>query len=150
MKWTTSDVDLYTQSKEYVDTAVVPLVPIVVDSSLKQVVSKGEFVTLLANELERQLKGRIYLLPSLSYLAKSEALFSELQEWKQELLTQFKHVLFITSDEKLRELDGDLKGNIIWLPTVPLEHMDDHLKKKLLQDHVEQILNILLQSWNKS
>ena len=59
---------------------------------------------------------------------------------------------FLTSDETLKEYTGDqqnVKDNLIWLPSVPFEHMDESLMKKLLEDQIQQILNILLQSWNK-
>lgn len=150
MKWVLSDVDVYNQSKEYIDTAVVPLIPISIGEDFKQSVSKGEFIAYVSDELERQLKGRVFLFPSFSYLKNKKNVIENIVEWKTEIQREFKHVIFLTSDEGLKENTNDqLKGHLVWLPTVPLEHMDNHLKKKLLQDQVEQILNILLQSWNK-
>ncbi|WP_243290051.1 YpiF family protein [Bacillus sp. FJAT-47783] len=148
MKWEGKDIDQYVQAKEYVDTAVVPLVPISFSEQMKQVVSKGEFVLTLANELERQLKGRILLLPPYTYLKNEEEnKDKELKKWKATIKPHFKHVIFLTSDEDWKREGED---DIVWVPTVPLEHMDADLKRKLLQDQIEQILNILLQSWNKS
>jgi hypothetical protein len=150
LKWTISDFDIYQQSKEYVDTAVIPLIPVSLDTDFKTTVSKGEYITHVTNELERQLKGRVYLFPSISYLKNSINVIENLIEWKTNIQQEFKHVIFLTSDESLKENNSELlKGNLVWLPTVPFEHMDENLKKKLLQDQVEQILNILLQSWNK-
>ncbi|WP_226526655.1 YpiF family protein [Metabacillus niabensis] len=151
MKWVSNDVDLYNQTKEYIDTAVVPLVAISVGSDFKNTVSKGEFINLVSMDLERQLKGRVFLFPTYSYLKKSENVIENLIEWKTELQQEFKHVVFLTSDTELKEEKNEqLEGKLIWLPTIPLENMDENLKRKLLQDQVEQILNILLQSWNKS
>ncbi|WP_026560197.1 YpiF family protein [Bacillus sp. J37] len=151
MKWVSNDVDLYNQTKEYIDTAVVPLTAISVDSDFKNTVSKGEFINLVSMDLERQLKGRVFLFPTYSYLKKSENVIENLIEWKTELQKEFKHVVFLTSDTELKEeKNKQLEGKLIWLPTIPLENMDENLKRKLLQDQVEQILNILLQSWNKS
>jgi len=151
MKWVSNDVDLYNQAKEYVDTAIVPLMAVSIESDFKNIVSKGEFISLVSTDLERQLKGRVFLFPTYSYLKKSENVIENLIEWKTELQHQFKHVFFLTSDEKLKEVKNtQMEGEIIWLPSMPLEHMDENLKRKLLQDQVEQILNILLQSWNKS
>ncbi|HZH59062.1 MAG TPA: YpiF family protein [Metabacillus sp.] len=151
MKWVSNDVDLYNQAKEYVDTAIVPLMAVSIESDFKNIVSKGEFISLVSTDLERQLKGRVFLFPTYSYLKKSENVIENLIEWKTELQQQFKHVFFLTSDEKLKEIKNtQMEGEIIWLPSMPLEHMDENLKRKLLQDQVEQILNILLQSWNKS
>jgi hypothetical protein len=150
LKWILSDVDVYNQSKEYVDTAIVPLIPVSLDSDFKGIVSKGEFITYVTLELERQLKGRVFLFPSFSYLKNSNSVIENVIEWKTEIQREFKHVIFLSSDESLKENKSEqLKDHLIWLPTVPFEHMDDALMKKLLQDQVEQILNILLQSWNK-
>ena len=151
MKWISNDVDLYNQAKEYIDTAVVPLIAVSVGSDFKNTVSKGEFINLVSMDLERQLKGRVFLFPTYSYLKKSENVIENLIEWKTELQQEFKHVVFLTSDTELKEEKNEqLEGKLIWLPTIPLENMDENLKRKLLQDQVEQILNILLQSWNKS
>ena len=151
LKWVSNDVDSYSQSKEYIDTAIVPLMAVSVSSEMKNIVSKGEFISLVSTDLERQLKGRVFLFPSYSYLKKSENVIENLIEWKTELQQEFKHVFFLTCDDDLKKSKNEqVEGELIWLPTIPLEHMDDNLKRKLLQDQVEQILNILLQSWNKS
>ncbi len=151
LKWVSNDVDSYNQAKEYIDTAIVPLMAVSIGSEMKNIVAKGEFITLVSTDLERQLKGRVFLFPSYSYLKKSENVIENLIEWKTELQQEFKHVFFLTSEDDLKKMKNEhLEGELIWLPTIPLEHMDDNLKRKLLQDQVEQILNILLQSWNKS
>lgn len=149
LKWVLEDVDVYNQSKEYVDTAVIPLIPVSVQSDFKSVVSKGEYITHITAELERQLKGRVYLFPPFTYLNNKKNVFEILLEWKTEIQREFKHVFFLTSDVMLKDnKPQSLSNNLIWLGAVPIEHMDDNLKRKLLQDQVEQILNILLQSWN--
>jgi hypothetical protein len=150
LKWTLSGFDIYHQSKEYVDTAVIPLIPVSLGTDFKETLSKGEFITYVTADLERQLKGRVFLFPSLSYLKNSKNVIEMIIEWKTNIQKEFKHVIFLTSDESIKENNSEqLERHLIWLPTVPFEHMDESLKKKLLQDQVEQILNILLQSWNK-
>ncbi|WP_226666856.1 YpiF family protein [Metabacillus litoralis] len=150
MKWSSGDVDKYSQSKEYVDTAVVPLTPISLNSDFKSTAAKGEFIHYVSTELERQLKGRVFLFPTLSYLKNNEHVIHMMEDWKSEIQKEFKYIIFLTSDESIKETKSDvLEDHVVWLPTVPFEHMDDQLKRKLLQDQVEQILNILLQSWNK-
>lgn len=150
MKWVSSDVDKYSQSKEYVDTAVVPLIPISLENEFKSTVAKGEFIQFVSTELERQLKGRVFLFPALSYLKNNNDVIDKIEEWKHEIQKEFKYIIFLTSDESVKEKKSEMiADHVMWLPTVPFEHMDDHLKRKLLQDQVEQILNILLQSWNK-
>ncbi|MDQ0228768.1 YpiF family protein [Metabacillus malikii] len=149
MKWILTDVDAYNQSKEYVDTAIIPLIPIAANPEFKVIVQKGEFLSLLVNELERQLKGRVFLFPPYSYVKNSENVFENLIEWKNEIKKEFKHIFFITNDEYIKSNKTDeLSDELIWTPTVPMENMDDSLKRKLLADQVEQIIKKLLQSWN--
>lgn len=149
MKWEAKDIDQYLQSKEYVDTVIVPLVPISFGTDMKHIVTKGDFILTLVQELERQLKGRILLLPPFTYIKNGEENMDKaLEKWKDTIKPHFKHVIFLTSDESWkREVE---KEHIIWVPSIPLEHIDTELKRKLLQDQIEQILNILLQYWNHS
>ncbi len=60
MKFQAEDADRFLQSKAYIDTAIIPLVGVNADQ-MKQTVSLGEFTILVAEELERQLKGRVFL-----------------------------------------------------------------------------------------
>ena len=43
MKWNVKDVELYEQAKEYVDTVLIPLIPITFDDQMKQLTSFGKF-----------------------------------------------------------------------------------------------------------
>ncbi|MBD1381690.1 DUF2487 family protein [Metabacillus arenae] len=147
MKWTAADVEVFNQSKEYIDTVIIPILSVTGSRELKSTVSKGEFITQITQELERQLTGRIFLYPPLTFIKSDDHIENRLIEWKKELENQFKHVLFLTSEEKLKE---DKDKSVIWIPAVPLEHLSEKLKGNLFQDQIEQILNILLQYWSKS
>ena len=69
MKWTVKDLDMYIQSKEYVDTVLIPLVPITFGGQMKRTGSMNELITILSLEIEKQMKGRILLLPTFHYLS---------------------------------------------------------------------------------
>lgn len=69
MKWTAKDLDMYMQSKEYVDTVLIPLVPLSFKGQMKQSGSMNEFLTILSLEIEKQMKGRILLLPTFHYIS---------------------------------------------------------------------------------
>lgn len=150
LKWNSKDADIYSQSKEYVDTAVVPLIAISTGDQFKSIVSKGECTELIASELERQLKGRIFLFPPFSYIKNDNQVIESLKKWKNEIGETFHHVIFLTTEEEWKQSETEVKDDVICIPNIPLEHMDESLKKKLVQDQIEQILNILLQYWNKS
>ncbi|ANT57036.1 YpiF family protein [Bacillus altitudinis] len=148
MKFQAEDADLFLQSKDYIDTAIIPLVGI--DAShIKQTVSLGEFTILVAEDLERQLKGRVFLFPPHTYLEVNNRKQEDILAVKQSLQEHFQHVVFITSDNKWKEQLEVIESAFI-LQSVPLEHLKVNLKQKVIQDSVEQILNFLLQKWNPS
>ncbi|CVM12703.1 Protein of uncharacterised function (DUF2487) [Streptococcus pneumoniae] len=148
MKFQAEDADLFLQSKDYIDTAIIPLVGI--DAShIKQTVSLGEFTILVAEDLERQLKGRVFLFPPHTYLEVNNRKQEDILALKQSLQEHFQHVVFITSDNKWKEQLEVIESAFI-LQSVPLEHLKVNLKQKVIQDSVEQILNFLLQKWNPS
>lgn len=148
MKFQAEDADLFLQSKDYIDTAIIPLVGI--DAShIKQTVSLGEFTILVAEDLERQLKGRVFLFPPHTYLEVNNRKQEDILAVKQSLQEHFQHVVFITSDNKWKE-QLEVSESAFILQSVPLEHLKVNLKQKVIQDSVEQILNFLLQKWNPS
>lgn len=148
MKFQAEDADLFLQSKDYIDTAIIPLVGI--DAShIKQTVSLGEFTMLVAEDLERQLKGRVFLFPPHTYLEVNHRKQEDILAVKQSLQEHFQHVVFITSDNKWKE-QLEVSESAFILQSVPLEHLKVNLKQKVIQDSVEQTLNFLLQKWNPS
>ncbi|MDN4635600.1 YpiF family protein [Bacillus sp. PsM16] len=148
MKFQAEDADLFLQSKDYIDTAIIPLVGINA-SHIKQTVSLGEFTMLVAEDLERQLKGRVFLFPPYTYLEVNNRKQEDILALKQSLQEHFQHVVFITSDNKWKE-QLEASESAFILQSVPLEHLKVNLKQKIIQDSVEQILNFLLQKWNPS
>ncbi|MED1740959.1 YpiF family protein [Bacillus swezeyi] len=147
MKWNTQDADVYLNAKEYIDTAVIPLISVQLGDQFKSAVSKGEFTSILAEELERQLKGRVYLFPPYTYLQADEKSVKDIADLKEMSEKHFRHTVFLTTDEQWKQVLKD-EQKLLWIPAIPLEHMKDSLKQKLLEDQIEQILNILLQYWN--
>lgn len=148
MKFQAEDADLFLQSEDYIDTAIIPLVGINA-SHIKQTVSLGEFTMLVAEDLERQLKGRVFLFPPHTYLEVNNRKQEDILALKQSLQEHFQHVVFITSDNKWKE-QIEVSESAFILQSVPLEHLKVNLKQKVIQDSVEQILNFLLQKWNPS
>lgn len=148
MRFQSEDADRFLQSKAYIDTAIIPLVGIDADQ-MKQTVSLGEFTILVADELERQLKGRVFLFPPHTYLEVSDRKHEDILTMKQSLKDHFQHVILITSDHKWKE-HAEISESLFLLKPVPLEHLKVELKQKVIQDSVEQILNFLLQKWNPS
>ncbi|MDZ5723026.1 YpiF family protein [Bacillus sp. SXabc123] len=148
MRWRITDAKDYLQAKDYIDTAVIPLINIKVGAHFKITAEKGEFTQLLSDELERQLKGRVYLLPPYTYVDRNEKTVQGLKDLREELISEFPHVVLLTSDKNWNSEDA--LGKIIVTPSVPLEHLNDSLKRKILDERTAEILNVLLQLWSTS
>lgn len=149
MKWVTKDVTVFLQAKEYVDTAVVPLLPITLGGQMKQAVEMGEFCMMLTRQLEKQLHGRIFLMPSFTYLQSEpvEERLSRLQMWLRELKNHFDHLFLITSDSDWKRIENQLGNTLIWLPAIPFEHMDEKYQREILSDQTKQLLQIVTKKW---
>ena len=146
MNWTARDMDLYLQQSEYIDTAVVPLVGLGSEGpGMKQSASETEFLMKLTAFLEHQFKGRLMLLPPFTYLDKSDKARLA-SEWEASIADMpFKHVFYLTTDQTW-SAEGII-GDAIWIPSIPLEHMDKKLKQSVLEDQVRQIIPVLTARW---
>ncbi|KAB2338312.1 DUF2487 family protein [Cytobacillus depressus] len=152
MKWISQDIDMFQQSKEYVDTVVLPLLPVSLSTDMKQTASMSEFISLLSVPLERQFRGRLLMLPGFSYLnsVSMDKLKEEVLSWESEFLANgFKHVFYVTSDSNWKAIEGELEGNLLWLPSLPLENMEEQSRNSILENQVKQLLNLFLQKWQK-
>lgn len=151
MKWVAGDIEMYTKAAEYVDTAVVPLMPVAFDSDMKQYATMAEFVSLLTSQLEKQFRGRIFLLPGYVYMKNKAANLAALLEWEAEIMDKhFRHVFYVTSDSSWKQYEKELAGELIWLPSLPLEHMHEQQKVALVEDQVKQLLALFTQKWRES
>jgi hypothetical protein len=153
MKWTPQDIETYLNAKEYVDTAVVPLLSVSMGGEMKQSASAGEFITLLTGYLERQFTGRLLLLPPFTYLKSKngESTISDLKDWEADLVKgEVKHIFYITSEIDWRSWEEELTGTVIWLPSIPLEHMNESQKLSVIDSQVKQLLDLFTQKWHKN
>lgn len=150
MKWNTNDMDTYLQARDYIDTAVISLVPITWGNEVKGTVSMGEYITVISHELEKQFHGRVVLFPPFTYLLSetNDQRINQLKKWEDKLIKEgFKHVIYLTSDGQWREVEQDLDGLHIWLPSIPLEHLDNENRQKVIQDQMKQLIPIVTKKW---
>lgn len=150
MKWVAADIDMYQKAAEYVDTAIIPLLPVTFGEEMKQSASMAEFIGILTTQLEKQFKGRIFLMPGLVYAKGAAGNLEMLLGWEKILLDkQFKHVFFVTSDSSWRQYENQAAGTILWLPSLPLEHMDEQQKVSIINDQVKQLLSLFTEKWQQ-
>lgn len=57
------------------------------------------------------------------------------------------HIIFLTSDGEWKAKENELEGMLLWLPTIPLEHMDNQHKKDVINDQMKQMIPILTNQW---
>ncbi|WP_270179040.1 YpiF family protein [Alkalihalobacillus sp. CinArs1] len=153
MKWTESDIGVYVKEKEYVDTAVIPLIPISLTSNVKSTVSMGEYISIIANELERQLKGRLLLVPAFTYLQTEDeaSRTARLKQVEAELMEGgMKHIITLTSDVDWKQSENQLSSGLLWMPAIPLEHMDEQYKVETVSAQIKQVLQFVTNKWQSS
>lgn len=146
MYFNANDVTSFMAQKEFIDTAIVPLVSIDLTSEkMKQSGAEADFLLSLTSFIEQQFKGRLILLPPFSYSASMKN-----EELPQKLESQlhnagFKHVFFITCDHFWTNI-GEVV-NVIWLPAIPLESMDKGVKNSILEDQLRQVIPTFSTKW---
>lgn len=154
VKWNPQDVEIFQKAKEYVDTAVIPLLPVTFSGGeMGQTAGMSEFSTLLTGQLERQFKGRIFLFPGYAYLKEvdAEKLLENLIAWESALLENgFKHVFYLTSDYFWKSMESRLNGSLIWLPAIPMETMQEAQKVSVVESQVKQLLMMFTEKWNEN
>ena len=149
MKYQTGDMEMFKLSREYVDTVIIPLNAITFEKGVNQAVASYEYLSLLTYELERELKGRIFLALPVPYMKESG------QEFKNSLLSQwrefyrdagFTYIRFLTTDNKW--LSASNQEEILWFPSIQTDKMPKEAIKQVLDDHTEQITELLREAWN--
>ncbi len=149
MFFNVKDVQQFQAQKDFIDTALVPLLALdFKDATIKQSSSAAEFLMSLTSFVEQQFKGRLMLVPPFSYTDRTKNGLSVIL-LKEELQNAgFKHVIFITCDHTWTSDNEQL--DVIWLPAIPLESMDIGVKKTILEDQLKRIIPILTSKWFQS
>ncbi|CAM3720135.1 YpiF family protein [Alkalicoccus chagannorensis] len=149
MKWTNADADLYQKAKEYVDTAVIPLVPAAGGKKLEESIMMGEFVEHLTDYLERQYKGRVFLLPSFTYLRGETGAADRLREWTYHFEEEgFQHFLFVTADMAWRQERMEDAGELVWLPAFDVSGLDGAQRRQAVEQQAQQIIPLMTGKWS--
>ncbi|AOV08057.1 DUF2487 family protein [Sporosarcina ureilytica] len=148
MNWNSQDMDTYFQQKDYIDTLLVPLLKLeTAPEALKGSSSATEFLMHLSSFIETQFRGRMMVLPPFTYTQSTN-----LQEMSNVLskdlqLMDFKHIFYLTTDRTWT--DVEIEGEIIWLPSIPLESMDKQLRNTVIEDQLRQVLPLFTKKWTE-
>jgi hypothetical protein len=150
LNWIGKEVEIYLKEKKYIDTAIIPLLPIGFEEEMKTFAGQGEFISLLSMHLEHQFKGRLMLFPAFTYLKSEDKSSQEkrLDDWRTQMKDSgFKYVFFLTSDSDWRFSDNELERSLMWIPSIPLDNMDEKYKHSIMEDQVKQLLNVIVKKW---
>lgn len=150
MKWNARDATVFFNEKEYIDTVCIPLIPIAFEGDGKTAANESEFIDLVTRAIEKQFKGRILLLPPFIYFRSSEEELSRLFDYWENYIENgyFKHIIFITSNPFWQKvINGNYK--VIWLPSIPLEHLDESTKLRVINNQAEQVIDHIIHHWQE-
>lgn len=150
MKWKLADIEQLQKQKEYVDSAVLPLFPLDFSQHMTTSCEAVEYSDALAVELEKQLRGRLLLLPPFTYL-KSETLDERrkrLFAWQKEIESGgIRYLFLLTSDVDWKKIENQLQAPLIWLAPIPLKDMDVEYKNEILSRPITHVLEIVTNCW---
>ncbi|TVP84632.1 MAG: DUF2487 family protein [Alkalicoccus sp.] len=150
MKWTGQDTVVYEKAKEYVDTAVIPLLPVAGGKEQQESVLMGEFTQYLTEYLEKQYMGRVYLLPPFTYLKEEsgEEKKNRLTAWAAHFEKHgFKYFLFVTADMQWRKINLEEAGELVWIPAFSVHDMEPGKRHQAIEQQAQQIIPLMTQQW---
>ncbi|MBM7569837.1 YpiF family protein [Aquibacillus albus] len=152
MKWNKIDITRYLGAQEYIDTLLIPLVPIALEDSeqMNQVVSQHDLIQAFSNEVEKDFTGRIFLLPTYTYLFTTdrEQELPRLNEWiNQSQHRPFKHIFLFTFDHHWKKHESKLKGNLLWFPAIQSGDLHSNETQKVIKDQVKHVKELVRSYW---
>lgn len=152
VKWTKDDLLKYVQAKEYIDTAIVPLIGFQMDAEKKMEndAIQREVLSIYANEIEKELSGRLLLIPNYNYI-KSEDLSDEvtrLNNWIGHIKEQpFSNVFLLTFDNQWKKKEKALEGELLWFPSLENDNLKSEETVRTIRNQVKQISELIRTYW---
>ncbi|EIT86602.1 hypothetical protein A374_03489 [Fictibacillus macauensis ZFHKF-1] len=153
MKWKSQDVAIYHQSQEYVDTVVVPLIPMSFGTDMKTAAMMSQYARLIVEEMERQLHGRLFLVPEFVYgpFESEESLHLRLQAWRKHVKEAgFTHLFYVTSDVRWKKDEHLLEDPLLWVPAIPIETMSAEYQEEIVKEQAKQLFQVIVNEWSKA
>ena len=146
MFFNVKDMEQFQSQKQFIDTAIVPLLSLEFsDERSNQSSSAAEFLMSLTAFIEQQFKGRLLVTPPFSYIESIKENIS-LRAIQDELQAAgFKYIFFITCDHRWTTFNDSF--NIQWLPAIPIESMDKAVKQRILEDQLKQVIPTFTNAW---
>lgn len=152
MKWIKDDIEKYVEAKEYVDTAIIPVQAFQLskDEQLVKDTFAGEVLSIYANEIEKELSGRLLLTPAYTFNKQSniEKEVARLNEWVADIKEQpFDHIFILTLDLDLKKVEKDIDGNLLWFPGMQPTDLQSQESVQMIRSQIEQISELIRSYW---
>lgn len=152
MKWRKEDLEKYVQAKEYIDTVLLPIIPVQYgdDEESKKSAFQQEVMNIFATQIEQQLSGRVMLIPSYLYIKDSEKEkeVERINQWIHDLKSQpFNHTILLTFDASWKKHEKDLEGNLLWLPGIQTGDIRSKDMQEVMKDQISQLSEIVRSYW---
>jgi Protein of unknown function (DUF2487) len=154
MLWTKQDMQLYISQKEYIDTAIIPIIPFQLshDNDMDKSTSKREVLSIFATLIEKELSGRVLLIPNYYYLeyGGKDQEVDRLNRWTEEIQKQpFKHVFILTFDAGWKKFEKNLEANLLWLPGFQADDPYDGQTQQLIRGQVQDVVELIRSYWKQ-
>lgn len=152
MRWSLQDLERYSEAKEYIDTTIMPLIPFQLskDNDMIKDANKNEAISVIMNEIEKELSGRVMLLPNYYYLktvSKTEEV-GRLNDWIEDVSEQpFTHHFFITTDLSWKKYEKDLNSELLLIPGIQSGDIRTPEIASVIRDQVSQISDLIRSYW---
>ncbi|HAM81174.1 DUF2487 family protein [Ornithinibacillus bavariensis] len=152
MLWTKQDMQVYIKQKEYIDTAIIPIIPFQLshENDMDKSTSKREVLSIFATVIEKELSGRVLLIPNYYYLEYGDKAqeVDRLNRWTEEIQKQpFKHVFIVTFDSSWKKFEKELEANLLWLPGFQADDLYDGKTQQLIQGQVQDVVELIRSYW---
>lgn len=152
MRWNQHDIDQYIKAKEYIDSLIIPLIPFQLtdEGNSSKHAFQAEVLNVFANELEKELTGRILLTPSHFYLVNEDLSIdiTKINQVVEHVSTQpFKHIFFLTFDPRWKKHETSLNGNLIWLPGISTGNINSQETVRIIREQVKQVSELIRSYW---
>ncbi|UFU01296.1 YpiF family protein [Radiobacillus kanasensis] len=153
MQWKEQDMHQYIEAQEYVDTLVIPLIPIQLEkpNEIVKHAAMSELTEYGAKAIENQFKGRIFLSPSFQYFKSSSTKLDtiSLQQWIAYYdHLPFKHVFLFTFDHAWKKVERELNASLLWLPAISGK-VEDAKTSEILKEQLNQMMDLIQSYWQE-
>ncbi|UOQ47587.1 YpiF family protein [Gracilibacillus caseinilyticus] len=152
MKWTSTDLEVFYQSKEFIDTLCIPLIPLDLANSadVHKLANQKTSLQIISDELERNYTGRIMLSPTYTYVRGTDFQIEcdRVNQWTSNLSgDHFQHIFLLSYDVNWKRFERDLAGSFVWLAAPSIDDFKSEHAQKAISNQTNQLSELIESYW---